>query len=38
MYTLPNENAAAFYEKLGMVRSQEVMEYNHVQWTPFTVK
>lgn len=37
MYTVPNDKAAAFYEKLGMVRSEEVMEYNHIEWTGFTV-
>ncbi len=37
MYTLPNENAVQFYEKFGMKRSDEVMELNRVDWTPFVV-
>ena len=37
MYTLPNDRAVPFYEKLGMVKSKEIMEYNHVEWTAFTV-
>lgn len=37
MYTLPNENAVPFYEKLGMKKSPEVMEYNRVDWTSFIV-
>lgn len=37
VYTLPNENAVGFYEKFGMSKSDEVMELNRVDWTPFTV-
>ena len=37
VYLIANENAVPFYEKLGMKRSTEVMQYNHVDWTEFTV-
>ena len=33
-----NEKAVPFYEKLGMKKSEEVMEYSHVEWTNFTVE
>lgn len=38
MYTCPNENAVGFYEKIGMKRTDDMMMYNHVEWTDFTVK
>lgn len=37
MYTCYNENALGFYEKLGMTRPNDVLVYNHVEWTDFTV-
>lgn len=37
VYLIANSNAVPFYEKLGMVRSDEVMKYDHVDWTDFTV-
>ena len=37
VYLIANENAVPFYEKWGMKRSGEVMEYNHIEWTEFTV-
>ena len=37
VYLIANENAVAFYEKLGMEQADEVMKYNHVDWTEFTV-
>ena len=37
-YYRANENAIAFYEKLGMKKVNDVMEYNHIEWTPFAVK
>lgn len=37
VYTCANENALPFYEKLGMVRPNDVMVYDHMPWTPFTV-
>ena len=38
VYLIANENAIPFYEKLGMEKSDEVMQYNHIEWTEFTVK
>ena len=38
VYLIANENAVPFYEKLGMERADEVMRYNHIEWTEFTVK
>ena len=38
VYLIANENAVPFYEKWGMKRSGEVMEYNHIEWTEFTVE
>lgn len=37
MYTCANENAAPFYEEIGMTRPNDVMVYNHIEWTDFTV-
>ena len=37
VYTCANENAVGFYERLGMRPASDVMVYNHVQWTDFTV-
>lgn len=37
LYLVANENAVQFYQKLGMTKSTEVMEYNHIEWTDFTV-
>ena len=38
MYTCVNENAISFYEKIGMKRPNDVMVYNHVEWTDFVVE
>lgn len=38
IYLVANEDAIPFYEKLGMTKSDEVMEYNHVDWTSFKVE
>ena len=38
VYLIANENAIPFYEKLGMERSDEVMQYNHIEWTSFVVE
>lgn len=38
VYLVANENAIPFYESLGMKRSGDVMEFNHMEWTPFTVE
>lgn len=37
LYLIANENAVPFYKKLGMKKSNEVMEYSHIEWTDFTV-
>lgn len=38
VYLAVNENAIPFYEKLGMEKADDVMVYNHVDWTEFTVQ
>ena len=38
VYLIANENAIPFYEKLGMKKADEVMKYNHIEWTEFTVE
>ena len=38
VYLIANEEAIPFYEKLGMKKSDEVMEYNRIEWTRFTVE
>ena len=38
VYLIANENAVPFYEKLGMKLSDDVMQYNHIEWTEFTVE
>jgi len=35
---IANENAIPFYEKLGMKKADDVMQYNKIEWTPFEVK
>ncbi len=37
VYLIANEKAVPFYEKLGMKKADEVMKYNHIEWTDFTV-
>ena len=37
VYLIANENAVPFYEKCGMKKADDVMEYNHIEWTEFTV-
>ena len=37
VYLIANDNALPFYEKLGMKRADEVMKYNHIDWTEWTV-
>ena len=32
------KNAVPFYEKLGMKKADDVMQYNHIEWTEFTVQ
>ena len=38
VYLVANEGAVPFYEKLGMRRADDVMKYNHIEWTEFTVE
>ncbi len=38
VYLIANENAVPFYEKLGMEKADDVMQYNHIEWTEFTVE
>ena len=38
VYLVANENAVPFYEKLGMKKADDVMQYNHIEWTAFTVE
>ena len=35
---IANENTVPFYEKLGMKKADDVMQYNHIEWTEWTVK
>lgn len=37
MYTCVNHNAIPFYKDFGMVDASDMMEYNRVDWTEFTV-
>ncbi len=37
VYLIANENAVPFYEKCGMKRADDVMQYNHIEWTEWTV-
>ncbi len=38
VYLIANENAVSFYEKLGMKKANDVMQYNHIEWTKFSVQ
>ena len=38
VYLIANENAVPFYKSLGMKKADEVMKYNHIEWTEFTVE
>ena len=38
VYLIANENAVPFYEKLGMKKSDDVMQYNHIDWTEWKVE
>lgn len=37
LYLVANDQAIPFYEKLGMEKVDDVMAYNRIDWTPFTV-
>ena len=38
VYLIANDKAVPFYEKLGMKKSTDVMEYSKIEWTEFTVE
>lgn len=38
VYLIANENAIPFYQKLGMKKADDVMKYNHIEWTEWTVE
>lgn len=38
VYLIANENAIGFYEKLGMKKSMDVMQYNKTDWTGFVIE
>lgn len=38
VYLIANENAVPFYEKQGMKFANDVMQYNHIEWTEWTVE
>ena len=38
VYLIANEQAIPFYEKLGMKKADDVMKYNHIEWTEFRVE
>lgn len=38
VYLIANEKAIPFYEKLGMKKADDVMQYNHIEWTEFVVR
>ena len=38
VYLIANENAVPFYENIGMKKADDVMQYNHIEWTEWTVE
>lgn len=38
VYLIANDRAVPFYEKLGMSFADDVMQYNKIEWTEFTVE
>ena len=38
VYLIANDNAVPFYEKLGMKKAEDVMQYNKIEWTEFVVE
>lgn len=38
VYLITNDDAIPFYEKLGMKLADDVMQYNKIEWTEFTVE
>lgn len=37
VYLIANDQAIPFYEKLGMTHADDVMKYDHIEWTDYTV-
>ncbi len=37
VYLTANANAVPFYEKIGMEKADDVMQFNHIEWTEWTV-
>ena len=38
IYLVANDKAIPFYEKLGMKKADDVMQFNHIDWTEWTIK
>ena len=38
IYLIANDRAVPFYERLGMQKAEDVLQYNHIEWTAFTVQ
>ena len=38
VYLIANDKAVPFYRKIGMKKAEDVMCYNHIEWTGFTVE
>ena len=38
VYLIANENAVPFYEKIGMKKADDVMQYNKIDWTELVVE
>ena len=38
VYLIANDNAVPFYKKLGMKYADDVMQYNHIEWTEWKVE
>ena len=38
VYLIANNKAIPFYEKQGMKKADDVMKYDHIEWSSFTVK
>lgn len=38
LYLVANEKTVPFYQKLGMTFADDVLQYNKIEWTGFTVQ
>ncbi|WP_407396632.1 GNAT family N-acetyltransferase [Treponema sp.] len=38
VYLIANDKAVSFYEKIGMEKSKDVMQFSKVEWTDFVVE